>query len=158
MTTAAPARWPKLSDTLTGPRDPRICQGCGAGADQLPGLESPPVELHAWVECDDQDRGTAVTIIVCPRCEKLIKPHPRLYRPVEHNEPRPGIMELCVPCRYRSGTSCSHPSLKANGGSGLLLTIERPTPVHLCYGGGRGEFKKIWPKPVEACAGREVAA
>jgi len=46
MNGAARAGMPWLSEDLAGPRDPRLCQACGAAGD-----------VRAWQEHDDADSG-----------------------------------------------------------------------------------------------------
>jgi hypothetical protein len=147
------SRWPKLSESLPGPIAPDRCQSCDS--DLLPADPARPLER--WIECGESDLPTDVVVVLCEACSKrLIKPHPRLYMDLWQNDPHPGAMEICVECRHRDGTRC--PLAKVNGGPGLALTIAEPTQVHLNYGGGRGEFKRMYPKPASACSRREVRA
>ncbi len=66
--------WPKLSETLTEPRDIGRCQSCGnyeqADMDRL---------VSRWLEYDEDDCTTPVFVQLCVKCsDKLIEPHPRL--------------------------------------------------------------------------------
>lgn len=145
--------WPKLSETLEGPRTPGCCQACAA-------IELPEMEraLHVWQECDENDRGTDVLVYLCGPCsDKIIKPHPRLYRRLWTPMPLPGAMPICTDCTHREGLRCTHALLKANGGPGLELAVPKPAHAHLNYGGGRGEFVKMYPYWPRGCKGREVA-
>jgi hypothetical protein len=144
-----PEKFPRLTITLQRARHPALCQSCGV-SDQA-------VTLEVWREHDDRDRPEQVYLVLCPDCSRrLIEPHPRLYSRLRQHEPSPGVMPTCGDCRYRQGVRCSHPCLKANGGDGLLLRFPEPTTAHLYYGGGRGEWVKLYHGPV-VCAGKEVA-
>ncbi|MDQ2831304.1 MAG: hypothetical protein M3Y74_19930, partial [Chloroflexota bacterium] len=68
--------------------------------------------------------------------------------------PFPGIMELCVDCRFRDGVCCTHPDLKANGGDGLVVDADSGAQAHVNLGGGRGAVLTIYRDPPRACAGR----
>lgn len=134
--------WPKLSETLTGPREPGKCQSCGNEGTRW------------WEECDESDRPTKVLVILCTPCEKkLIKPHPRLYCLTWTPCPWPGAMAICQNCTQRDGLRCTHPDLKANGGAGLLLQIPKGSPCHLNLGRGRGMFVTMYPYEPRVCAG-----
>ena len=142
--------WPKLSESLTHPRDPRLCQACGWDCD-----------LHRWREHDDFDRPTDVIVVLCLRCEKLIEPHPRLYDRLEDYAPHPGSMVLCEDCSWRNGLRCTHEDLRANGGSGLGVQFPMPHAVHVCgtRGGRRtGWMMQVYPGPPSSCAGRAALA
>ena len=140
---------PGLSETLTRDKCAIICQSCG-----VPQVER---ELQRWRECDAWDQPTRTIVVLCDRCAKrLIDPHPRLYRALDLHEPAPGCMLLCVGCAHRSGNDCTHPNLKANGGSGLSLTQAEPVVMHLCVSPrSQSGFHTIYPHPVSACSGRE---
>lgn len=147
---------PRLSKTLTGPRDPEHCQSCSQEVG----------DLTFWVECDEHDQPDqprAVIVALCTPCgERLIEPHPRLYHPLERWRPWPGIMNLCIDCRHRRGLSCMHPSARANGGPGMKLTHPTPT-VGWVDGRGKGGRRQGWRLlifhgPVTACEGREEVA
>lgn len=147
----AERREPGLSATLPYPRELGVCQSCGTTADP-----SDYVALVRYREYDEWDRPTYTLVVLCPRCGKqLIEPHARLYSTLDNYQPWPGAVPLCVGCVHMKNLGCSHPSAKANGGPGVLLTIPKPTPVHLNYGGGRGEFKNMYHGPVSACRERQ---
>jgi hypothetical protein len=102
-TTPAAKVWPKLSESLTGPKDPRVCQSCGGGK-----------HLGRWQECDETDTPTSTVLVLCRDCDqRLLAPHPRLYRSLDPNAPCPGSMELCVDCVFRAGVTCTHSDLRA---------------------------------------------
>ncbi len=69
-----------------------------------------------------------------------------------HNAPIPGVMELCVDCRFRAGVRCTHPGMLANGGPGLRLEGATPMSVHARFKG----FWWIYRTPAHSCAGRSV--
>lgn len=139
--------WPKLSETLPGERRPDRCQACGWDCD-----------LSRWREHDEADRKTATIVVLCLKCSRtLIEPHPRLYARLDDNEPLPGSMYLCQDCLLRSGLRCDHPDLRANGGTGLTITVAKPHTALACVRGGKGRgchHITIWPAPPSACAGR----
>ncbi len=169
--------WPRLSESLTGPKQPGVCQSCGATNAQLVPSADPNNEMssiaqddgaalharlkrvldadergvHVWQECDDADRREPIAVLLCPPCsDRLIKPHPRLYSGLPFNEPVAGTMELCAPCRFRDGVGCTHPDLTANGGTGLMIQADTPVSVP----GrplGRGQ---IYVRAAMGCAGR----
>jgi hypothetical protein len=154
---------PGLSKTLTGPIHPLVCQGCGAeeptdGFKTLLETRGARNEmLQRWRECDEFDKPTRTVVVLCAKCSKReIDRHPRLYIPVETFAPEPGIMDLCVDCRLREGVSCKSPLAKHNGGSGMAIDYPGHTVAHFNYGGGRGEFRKLYKGEATACAGREL--
>lgn len=139
-------KWPKLSETLTGPRDLFVCQGCGATEE----------ELTRWRECDDSDEPTRVVVMLCERCtKKLINKHPRLYAEMDAYEPLPGSMGCCFRnCPHRDGLTCNNPKLSHLGGSGLLIRFPTPTVAFVdgtTPGGGKriGSVQKWWHAPPE---------
>lgn len=135
---------PGLSETLGGPRHPNKCQSCAAP------------DARRWREHDEWDKPLPVLVMLCETCTtQLIKPHTRLYASIDTLEPWPGAMAICLDCKHRAGLECRHPDLKQNGGKGLMLSVPKPSRVHLNYGGGRGEWKNLYPGPVSKCAGRE---
>ncbi len=173
-----PRPWPRLSESLTGPKQPGVCQSCGATNVQLvpsadPNNEMSPIAaddssalharlrrvleadesgVHVWQECDDADRPEPIAVLLCPSCSAhLIEPHPRLYSGLPFNEPFAGTMGLCTPCRFRDGVRCTHPDLKANGGTGLM--IQADTPVFVPDRPPRRG--QIYVRAAMGCAGRE---
>jgi hypothetical protein len=152
MTSPTPKNWPKLSETLAGPRHPLQCQSCGR-------TRANAVELTRWREHDEQDKPTGAVVVLCKECsDRTIEPHPRLYSELSANEPHPGTMELCLLCIYRSDVRCLHKDLKANGGLGLAITCPRPTVAMVC-GRGKGGCRRhvMYVSPPSKCAGREEA-
>lgn len=146
--------WPKLSETLTHPKAPNVCQSCGL---QTFDLDSPL--LHRWEECDERDRKTGVIVVLCKRCaERIVEPHPRLYSCLATTEPFPGSNGICVDCPHRSGTRCSHPLAKANGGPGVMLTVTKPIRAHVQRSPRRlSGFVTLWPKPPSDCKQKHEA-
>lgn len=138
--------WPRLSDDLPL-HDPRECAGCGGGKDLL-----------IWQEHDTADNPEPLYFVLCQRCStEVIEWHQRLYRHLQPNEPAPGVMPICLNCVHRAGFKCWHPQSRLRGGRGLKLDYPSPTTAHLYYGGGKGEWIKVYPGMVYACAGKELA-
>ena len=124
-----PLPWPRLSETLDGPKNPELCQACGGHGD-----------VHLWMEHDDQDKPTAVAVILCGPCsDRIIESHPRLYARLPKNSPFPGCMPVCVDCIYRDGLCCTHKLLKSNGGPG------RATEDTLHANPSEGELRRDVP-------------
>ena len=175
------ASWPRLSQTLTGPQHPHVCQSCGVEAppppDESPlpatfastdpdtthallGLVArerrPAWGVYAWQEHDSHDAPQPVVVVLCTDCSaRLIPSHPRLYRRLPQNAPFAGIMDLCLACVFREGVCCTHPQTQANGGPGLQLDSAPPIDLHVNEGHGRGAFLTLYPHPVRACSGRQ---
>ncbi len=176
--------WPRLSESLDGPRHPHVCQSCGAerphdapggvtGAVEgvrdvgepgwgeetirlMEGALKPSPGVYGWQEHDSRDEPEPIAVMLCTRCSaRLIDPHPRLYSRIPPNAPFAGIMELCVDCRFRDGVRCTHPDLKANRGTGLVVDADPGTRAHVNLGGGQGTFLTIYREPPRACAGRQ---
>ncbi len=176
--------WPRLSEDLDGPRHPHVCQSCGAerphdasgevmGAVERPKdvgepgwgeetvrlMESalkPSPGVYGWQEHDGRDQSEHIAVMLCTRCSaRLIDPHPRLYNRIPPNAPFPGVMELCVACRFRDGVRCTHPDLKANGGAGLMVDADPGAQAHVNLGSGQGTFLTIYRDPPRACVGRD---
>lgn len=154
------SKWPKLSWDLRETRDLDHCQACNKLGEidcmKSDGkLGESPLSLDRWLEHDDSDRSTAIVVVLCSGCsKKLIEPHPRLYRMLTLWEPHPGCMALCRKCEYREGVGCTHPSLKANGGEGLALTVPAPGHAIFCARGKGCHPITIFTGPVEDCSGR----
>lgn len=144
--------WPKLSETLDGPKHPDVCQSCGA-VDRV---------IQRWCECDEKDHETNVIVCLCPICaDKLIEPHPRLYVDMPAGQPHAGSMQLCVKCRHRVGVSCP---LSKHGetpylGRGVQITFPKPGMVHIDgrdkKGKRFGRWQYVFPGPPTACDARE---
>jgi hypothetical protein len=144
--------WPRLSETLPGPKAPDRCRSCGSCGD-----------LATWQEHDDADRPEGVYLVLCTPCsDRIIEPHPRLYAQVDPNRPLPGVMALCIDCRHRDGIRCGHPGSLANGGPGIAITVPRPFTAHICARGrgskGLSGWRTSYPGPPRSCSGHEAAA
>lgn len=172
--------WPRLSETLIGPRHPLMCQSCGreqvgpsdemvipqevlegdpASIDALTQIiereAAPAPGIYAWQEHDEDDQPEPIVVMLCTDCsERLIGPHPRLYRRLARNEPCAGIMDLCLECAFRAGVRCTSPEARINGGPGLEFDHDPPISGHVCYRTGRCVFYTIYPNPVRTCSGR----
>jgi hypothetical protein len=176
------ASWPRLSETLTGPRHPHLCQSCGkeqvtpveelvipeelftGGPDRFRAItqliereSSPAPGIYAWQEHDEDDQPEPIIVMLCTDCsDRLVGPHPRLYSRLTRNEPCAGIMPLCLECAFRAGVRCTNPEAGMNGGPGLEFDHDPPLSGHISYGIGRGgAFYTIYPNPVRACSGRQ---
>ena len=118
------ATWPRLSETLEGPKHPRFCQSCGVerppedpdeatpttgdepGAAPAKVNDSfrlvkaelePPPGVYGWQEHDSRDEPEPIAVMLCTRCSaRLITPHPRVYSRIPRRAPFPGIMDLCI--------------------------------------------------------------
>ena len=120
--------WPRLSETLTGPKHPTICQSCGFSTHEITGGQQVPAVLERWRECDDHDQRQpdSPVVVLCNKCSgALIERHDRLYHALVKYEPWPGACLICVDCIYRVDTHCLQ--ARAYGGSGLSLHADRST-------------------------------
>lgn len=112
-------------------------------------------DMQRWQEHDHNDKPEPRLVVLCWRCaEKLIELHPRLYTKLQPNDPWPGAMAICLPCRWRNGTKCTHPSAKGNGGPGVMLTLSKPY-VAMVRGRGFSGILTTYPHPPSACKNRE---
>jgi len=106
------AFWPRLSQTLTGPQHPHVCQSCGVEAPPPPDESPLPATfastdpdtthallrlvarerrpawgVYAWQEHDSHDAPQPVVVVLCTDCgARFIPSHPRLYRRLPQNE------------------------------------------------------------------------
>lgn len=132
---------------LRAVRDPvACCNVCARPSDQL----------GAWQAHDDRDNPMPppYSLVFVGKdhaaCLKALDRHPRLYAEVRGD---PGTFPLlCGPCRHRDSLACRHPDLKATGGPGLSVTLDR-IPAILC---GRGGCR-VATQTAVACAGRTPA-
>jgi len=177
------ATWPRLSETLGGPKHPRFCQSCGSerppeAVDEAtpatgdePGevpakandsfrrvkaeLEPPP-GVYGWQEHDSRDEPESSAVMLCTTCSKrLITPHPRVYRRISRRAPFPGIMDLCIDCRFRAGVTCTHPDRVSNGGEGLQIDAASGMWAHARTAIG-GRTLTLYAYPPQGCAQRSV--
>lgn len=131
-------KWPQLSEQLTGPKRPGVCQSCGGAGDDR------------WRECDDRDGFTAIVVILCTPCaSRLIEPHPRLYAQLQRHEPFPGTHDLCLPCLHRDGTICR--MSRAHGGEGLVLAAHAMRGIVCSRGRGGGKTYRLWTSGPDGC-------
>jgi hypothetical protein len=137
--------WGKLSETLPG-FTPGQCQLCGH---KLP--------LIYWQECDEDDQPTRVFVPLCQECsDRLIEPHPRLYRETSPNTPMPGAMPICLGCIHSNNLQCQSPVAKFNGGPGLEYE-PKGQMVHLCRSPRRlSGWHYMAEGPVTKCSGKET--
>ena len=143
-------KMPRLSTDLTGPRDLEHCQSCG----RIRGEVVPA----AWQEHDEDDRPEPIVVMLCKVCaDRIIGPHPRLYRRLAEHEPFPGAMPCCIGCRHSVSTACLNPSQRRMGGPGLVLKFPTPGEAIACSRGPGGGCRHvvIYTGPV-TCDGREV--
>ena len=177
------ATWPRLSETLGGPKHPRFCQSCGSerppealdeatpATGDEPGevpatandsfrrvkaeLEPPP-GVYGWQEHDSRDEPESIAVMLCTTCSKrLITPHPRVYRRIPRRAPFPGIMDLCIDCRFRAGVTCTHPDRVSNGGEGLQIDAAPGMWAHARTAIG-GRTLTLYAYPPRACAEHET--
>lgn len=140
------AEWPRLSESLAGPRDPDRCQACGAAWQ----------DLGIWQEHDQADRPEPVFVVLCMPCSRrLIDPHPRLYAQLDPNAPAPGVMALCHDCRHRDGTRCACPLAAANGGPGIGIKAHGQRAHFLCRPRRLSGNRTLWTRPPSACSGKD---
>lgn len=144
----------RLTD-LPGEKHPQKCQLCGE-FDALEVIKVGQGILNRWREHDHHDRPEHRVIVLCKSCsDRVIKPHPRLYEALQPSEPFPGCMAICLECKHRSGVSCTHPDAKANGGNGVMITIEKPIMAMVDGRKYRGPLA-MWKSPASACKQKET--
>lgn len=137
--------WPRLTETLRGPRNYHACSSCGVRPTAL-------VDLQLWQEHDDNDKPEMRFILLCKRCEPMIKPHPRLYAQHHRWAPAPGASAICEGCRFRDGLSCTHPNLTATGGVGLMAGKHTVALVDGTRGGRRTGWREVfYSEPPKEC-------
>lgn len=144
-------RKPGLSTTLQYDDHPYVCKSCGIAGQGTP--------VTGWREADEWDQFSddSAVVMLCAKCsDRLIEPHARLYKRLEPLGPFPGVMDICLACIHRTGTTCTNKQLLRHGGAGIRLGGMSGSRCHLNYGGGRGEFKTLWSTPPSRCSGRET--
>ena len=148
--------WPRLSIDLKHARHLAVCQACGV-------VHNPHGRaLHRWLEHDTDDQPEPVCVVLCDPCAtRLIDPHPRLYRRMQHHEPLPGAMPICADCRHRADLACRNPDAAINGGPGLSYTLPPPIRAFVDRTDAnvrrRGGCEAVYVGPVSGCAGKEAA-
>jgi len=146
----ATIKMPRLSESGFPPTWPRSCQRCGC-------VHERPIAL--WQEHDDADQREPIFVALCTLCaDRVIEPHPRLYRLLDRHEPAIGVMRICAGCRHQVGGRCRSPLAKANGGEGLPFPAPDGT-VHIQYADKRGrrcgKWLRTWLAEPTECKGYE---
>jgi len=145
--------WPRLSETLPHLNDPRFCGNCGTGE-----------KVTIWIEHDEKDQPELKFVSLCIACaDKIIEPHPRLYAGMGQNTPFPGVMDICLLCKHRSGLRCTSPLAKFNGGAGINIAASKPITAFVdgtrTGPDGRrrrtGWIERIYPTAPTNCTGRQ---
>lgn len=140
-------KWPKLSETLPD-QDPGHCGNCTY-------MPIAGERLTYWQECDDKDQTTLAYVVLCQACaDRIIEPHPRLYRQLPANEIMPGAMAFCGDCVHRDGLACKCPAAKANGGEGIELKHSGQR-AHICRSPRHISGWTWYGGEVVSCSGRE---
>lgn len=151
--------WPRLSTSLNPFINVRTCQCCGNACEPYPELSGQRQQLRAirlWQECDESDQPEPIVVALCDPCaEKIIEPHPRLYRRLSSlNHPIPGVTAVCPGCIFQEGSRCKCPESLANGGAGIRLKGPRPQRGFIDGVKYRGPFE-FYSEPITACTGRK---
>jgi len=148
---------PRLSESLRPLTWPYRCQRC-----DVLGGDSAYERLTVWQEHDDDDRPECRYVLLCPACaDRLIEPHPRLYRRLAFQEPAPGILRICAGCAHQMRVfgSCDSPYLFSRGGPGLPFRgPDSQVHVQRAGPGGRGRrggWESIWNEEPSQCVGFE---
>jgi len=160
------SKWPRLSETLPECDELFQCRACGLVApvvEQIVDAGSvgesvnPQPKLHRWQEHNDDDKPDPIVVVLCQACsDKIIEPHPRLYRRMDRWEPFAGAVGICRDCPLRKGSRCTSPQAKLNGGPGVELIYPRPSTAHVLRRGKgqRSGFETIYHGPVRACSAK----
>jgi hypothetical protein len=139
-----------VAETQT-PNAFKVCSFCARSGDDI-------CDYRMWQNTDAKDKPVDDYMISCrdAACQRKIDDDPMLFIEVPWGAGGPGrFMLLCGDCPYRSGFACRHPSLKANGGSGLEVKFSSVwSGVIVCGSHGC----QVMPTPATWCAGnpREV--
>jgi len=143
--------WPRLTETLPHAANPQLCGNCG--------IHDNTKLVHIWIEHDLNDKPERKFIALCEKCsDKIIESHPRLYAQVGPNTPIPGVMLICIDCKFRDGLDCKSPEAKFNGGKGFSVKAAKPITYHIdgTHKGKRwsrwGNHYSIAPK---SCTGKQ---
>jgi hypothetical protein len=130
---------------------------------QLCGYEDSDIcEFRFWNECDEHDQKEPYNILItCKKdeCFQRIEEHERLYIQLAWSSGDPGHFSLlCGDCPHRDGFRCTHPNLKANGGSGLTLMMANDAVYRatVCYHTDENEYGLTCRRPtppMTRCAG-----
>lgn len=143
---------PRLTNQCTQEKHPYVCQACGGSNKPTYGNGLMRESMGRWQECDHNDKPEPYNFIVlCTKCQRsVLDPHPRLYISISDNAPMPGCMAICIDCDFRDGIKCKHPAAKENGGTGVMLTIARPSHAMVDGRDYRGPIT-LWPAPASDC-------
>ena len=97
-------------------------------------------------------------VVLCKPCaDRIIEPHPRLYREMQANHPMPGAMLICEDCPSRAGMQCTSPVAAFNGGRGLEYE-PKGQMIHVCRSPRRQSgWVYLSDGPVTKCSGKEQA-
>jgi len=142
--------WPRLTATLPHAAHPAMCAACGTAS-----------KVTIWMEHDDDDKPDRKFVALCLACaDKIIESHERLYSAVAEHTPMPGIMTLCLLCRFRVGLACASPEAKFNGGTGINVTVAQPVTAFMDGSDPKTRRRKGWierfyPSAPTACSGRK---
>ncbi len=113
----------------------------------------PPPGVYGWQKHDGHDEPEPIVVMLCTTCsDRLIEPHPRVYTRIPRNAPFPGIMDLCIDCRFRSSVTCTHPDRVSNGGPGLDIDAAPAMSGHARSHG----FFTTYAYPPRICAEHET--
>lgn len=145
--------WPRLSESLTGPKHPEFCQKCGRSHLEIDAMNG---SLQAWQECGQDgklDPKETIFVMICSLCNKegrgMVARHKRFYHDLPRNAPLLGIMDLCVECAWRDGTHCANRSEKR-------IEFSQPITAHIsCRPRSRSGMYSYYPNPPRSCSGRE---
>lgn len=134
----------RLTETVQGIKARGICQKCGAP------------EATAWCEHDHNDNPEYKFLWLCKRCsDKLIEPHPRLYKEFGKHEPLPGGMPICDDCPWRKEIICTNMDAKVHGGPGLKMVYPSPSTAFVDGPKFSGRIT-LFHGPVTACSGKDT--
>jgi hypothetical protein len=179
--TSRSASWPRLSERLQPFRSRKVCQKCGAAAGKVAtqgefkasqqaerlghrSLKFGNVTtVYGWQEHDHNDVPEHIYLFLCTKCsDELIEPHVRLYRQIQQHAPSPGIMDLCVDCKWREGSRCKCPIAVFNGGPKPGMQIDYAEPPSIAFVDGTRKGKRwggriaLYNTPPTACSGKAV--
>lgn len=148
---------PRLSE-LPGNLWVDTCAECGAKRAQNAHITNHKrsIMVSRWQEHDHYDKKEARVVALCKTCsDRLIAPHPRLYRQLGITQFVPGSAPICERCKHQYHLSCFSPRARFNGGPGLVFTPE-PCVVHVCAG-RHSYFCEVESEPIKNCSGKEIA-
>lgn len=148
--------WPRLSQTLRGPRAWGYCQACGGhfpGANGFPGV-------NLWQEVGISGDTDVRFLWLCAACGPKHVPNAgRLYVREHVFAPFAGVQRFCADCAHCKEMDCKH----AQSRSGQLVTAGAFSRsfVTAQNAGGRSEIgwqPTYFYEPAKGCRGFEEAA